>query len=399
MTGVQTCALPICTLGVPLFQEQMLQIAMVMANFTGDEADELRRAVSFHRSDDRMRRCEEKLRIAMINSGVTLEIADRIVKAVGSFALYGFPESHAISFALLAYASAYLKVHRPSEFYTALLNNQPMGFYSSATLIKDAQSRGIRIRPVSISASNSECSIEGDGSIRLGLLQVKGIQREHLEQMLSARRHGSFRSMEDFRRRTRFRAEELRALAEVGALSSISDHRRDALWRVEKNVPEEELFGDEEFSDAKNSSPRKSPLKAMTPVERLQADYGGLNLTTGPHPMRLVRSQLPDVWMASELLQARDGDLIRVAGQVICRQRPGTAKGIVFISLEDETGISNVIVSPTLFEARRLTITLEPFLLVEGKAQPRHGTVHIKAIRIDRLEFGELVSPGSHDFH
>ena len=409
------------TLGVPLFQEQMLEMAMIMANFTGDEAEDLRRAMSFHRSDDKMAKAKEKLKAAMDRSGVRPEVADRVVQAVGSFALYGFPESHAISFAHLAYASTYLKAHRAPEFYCALLNNQPMGFYSPATLVKDAKRHGVPVRPVCVLRSSWECLIGTDDSLRLGLMQVRGVRREHALKMLSERGRRRFESMEDFRARTPFTKDELRTLAEIGALNCFSAHRRAALWEAERVQRVGDLFessglqvsNSEEISKEQDSNGKSrnrgvtsddvandssSPLRPMNPLERLQADYSGLSLTTGPHPMALIRERIPEVWRALDLKQSRDGDRIHVAGQVICRQRPGTAKGVCFISLEDETGISNVIVAPELFEAERLKITTEPFLIIEGVAQRRRETIHIKARKIERLDYAVLQTAGSHDF-
>ncbi len=382
------------TLGVPLFQEQMLQIAMVMADFTGDEAEELRRALSFHRSDEKMQRVVVKLRAAMERNGVQPDAADRIVKAVGSFALYGFPESHAISFALLAYASAYLKVHRAPEFFAALLNNQPMGFYSAATLVKDAKSRGVQIRPVCVARSNWECVIEADESIRLGLRQARGLRQAHVLEMLQERGRRPFASLHDFKARTDFGKEELRSLAEIGALNSLAPHRRAALWQAEQAFHDGDLFTE----TAEPASVDAGPLRPMDAAERLQADYSNLQLSTGPHPMALLRGRLAGIWRAVDLKQVRNGQVVRVAGQVICRQRPGTAKGICFVSLEDETGISNAIVAPKLFEQERLTITMEPFLMIEGIAQSRHNTIHIKAHHIERLECADLDTAGSHDF-
>jgi error-prone DNA polymerase len=383
------------TLGVPLFQEQMLQMAMVIANFSGDEAEELRRAISsFNRSEEKMDRVTDKLRAAMGRNQVKPEVAERIVKAVGSFALYGFPESHAISFALLAYASAYLKVHRAPEFYCGLFNNQPMGFYSPATLVKDAKRNGVTIRAVCAARSEWETIIEeGDPiALRLGFNQVKGLRRNHSQKMLEERARSPFASLDDFKARTHFGKEELRTLAEIGALNCFASHRRAALWEAERELRDDELFASLGELDT-------SPLRPMDNVERLQADYSGLGLSTGPHPMAIVRKHLPDVWRAEDLKQVPDGQTVRVAGLVICRQRPGTAKGVCFVSLEDETGITNAIVDPKLFEAERLMITMEPFLMIEGPAQHRHGTIHIKARKIERLAFAELNRNVSHDFH
>jgi len=363
----------------------------VMAGFDGAEAEELRRAISFHRSDEKMIRVTERLRLAMKARGVESEVAERIVQAVGSFALYGFPESHAISFAHIAWASAWLKTHRAPEFYCALLNNQPMGFYSPATLVRDARGRGVRVRPVCVVRSGLECQVESDGHLRLGLNQVQGLRADPAVRLVEAREKAPFASMDDLRRRVKLSGEEWEKLAATGALNALAPHRRAAMWETGRPVREGELL------DEDRAGRGESPLKPMDALERLQADYAGLRLTTGGHPMSLMRAALPEVWTASDLAQARDGLLIRVAGQVICRQRPGTAKGVCFVSLEDETGITNVIVSPTLFEANRLMLISEPFLLVQGIVQRRHGTIHVKAEIFEWLDFRLATAP-SHDF-
>jgi error-prone DNA polymerase len=380
------------TLGVPLFQEQLLQIAMVMADFSGSEAEDLRRALSFHRSEERMQKVTAKMRASMARKGVAPEVIESILQAVGSFALYGFPESHAISFAILAYGSAWLKTHRAPEFYAALLNNQPMGFYSSATLVKDAKRHGVQIRPVCAMRSEWLCVIEPDDSIRLGFCVVQGMRSAHALPMLLQRRQQPWVSMEDFKQRARLNQSELRTLAEIGALNCLATHRRDALWQVEKPLLADDLFSGQ-------SPDELSPLAAMDAVERLRADYKGTRLTTGPHPMALWRAQLPGVWRASDLPRTQNGEMVRIAGNVICRQRPGTAKGFVFISLEDETGVSNAIVDPKLFEKLRLVITHEPFLSIEGQAQNTGAVVLIKARRIEALAQNKLVAGPSHDFH
>ena len=381
------------TLGVPLFQEQMLQMAMIMGDLSGDEAEDLRRALSYHRSEDRMNKAVAKLRAGMERKGVAPEVAERIVRTVGSFALYGFPESHAISFALLAYASAYLKVHRAPEFFTALLNNQPMGFYSAATLIKDAKRNGVQASHVCVARSSWDCLIEADHSIRLGLRQVQGLRRDEAISMLEERQRQPFVSLADFKLRTRFSKDELRTLAEIGALNCFEPHRRAALWKVEQTVREDDLW-----SSFAMPGKVEIPLHPMNEQERLHADYAGLRLTTGPHPMALIRQQLSGILRATDLPGLRDGQAVRIAGQVICRQRPGTAKGICFISLEDETGICNAIVSPQLFERERLKITAEQFLIIHGVLQNRHKTIHIQARAIERLDYPALQTAASHDF-
>ena len=414
------------TLGVPLFQEQMLKIAMVMADFSGDEAEELRRALSFHRSEERMNKVSVKLRAAMMRKGIAPEVIDKIIQSISSFALYGFPESHAISFAILAYGSAYLKVHRAPEFYVSLLNNQPMGFYTPATIVKDAHRHGVKIKPVCVVQSECRCTVVSDDTVRLGFCVVNGLRQGHAEELVRQRQDRQFHSLDDFKRRVPLSKEELRILAELGALNCFTDHRRAAMWRVEENM-HDDLFAsachperseglhlrstqqtvDGECSISLCEIPRfarddrgeKSPLKPMMMPERVRADYETMNLTTGPHPMKLLRESLPDVWRATDLIQARHGAIVQIAGNVICRQRPGTAKGFVFISLEDETGVSNAIVDPNLFECFRLLITEEAFLRITGEVQNADGVVLIKAQKLEPLNHEELIGSSSHDFH
>lgn len=386
------------TLGVPLFQEQMLKIAMIMADFSGAEAEELRRALSFHRSPERMEKVSVKLRAGMEKNGVSPEVMVKIIQAISSFALYGFPESHAISFAILAYGSAYLKAHRAAEFYASLLNNQPMGFYAPATIVKDARRHGIRMRPVCVAESEWRCAVESDESVRLGFCVVNGLRREHAEELVRQRAERAFRSIEDFKRRVNLTKDELRALAELGALNCFAKHRRAAMWQGEEPLYDD-LLGNALPGRLCPGAPREdSPLAPMTLPERVQTDYERMNLTTGPHPMKLLREQLPEVWRAIDLAEARHGATVQIAGNVICRQRPGTAKGFVFISLEDETGVANAIVTPDLFERTRLVITEEPFLVIEGEVQNTDNVVLVKARNIRPLAHAQLAGSESHDF-
>src|SRR5881392_2830356 len=396
------------TLGVPLFQEQMLKIAMIMADFSGDVAEELRRALSFHRSEERMNKVSVKLRAAMQRKNITADVINKIIQSITSFALYGFPESHAISFAILAYGSAYLKVHRAPEFYASLINNQPMGFYTPATIVKDAQRHGVKIEPVCVQRSTWRCAVVSDDTVRLGFCVVNGLQEEHAHELVKQRQDWQFDSLEDFKRRVSLSKEELRTLAALGALNCFANHRRAAMWRVEEQAPEA-LFAVAGIGDPGSSTSTLSPtritdpgysvpLAPMTLPERVRADYETMNLTTGPHPMKLLRESFPNVWRAIDLTQARHGATIQIAGNVICRQRPGTAKGFVFISLEDETGVSNAIVDPDLFEHFRLVITEEAFLLIEGEVQNSDNVILIKAREIKPLAHAELVGSESHDF-
>ena len=380
------------TLGVPLFQEQMLKIAMVMADFTGSEAEELRRALSFHRSEERMNKVKAKLKNAMERKNIPAPIVEQVIAAISSFALYGFPESHAISFAILAYASAYLKVHRAAEFYASLLNNQPMGFYSPATIVKDAKRHGIHFKAVCVRDSDFNYRVESDDTLRIGLRAVEGLRHAQGQLIVEERERQPFASLEDFKRRCQLHKDELRVLAEVGALNCFAEHRRAALWEVEK-TDRDDLFS------VLGRDVAGAPLPMMSEIERLQADYNGLSLTIGPHPMSFLRGHLKDVWRASDLANGQHGQIVRIAGNVICRQRPGTAKGFVFISLEDETGVSNAIVTPQLFEKMRLVITQESFLLIEGRLQTTDNVHVIQARHIERLEHGQLQGSTSYDFH
>jgi error-prone DNA polymerase len=376
------------TLGVPLFQEQLLRMAMTVASFSGAEAEELRRAVSMRRSMQRMKDLEGRLRDGMTRNGIGPEAQDNIVQGISSFAMYGFPESHAASFALIAYASAYLKVHYLAAFTCGLLNNQPMGFYSPAVLIKDAQRHGLRVRPIDVQRSDWLCSLEAepDGaiSLRIGMLYVKGLRQSSVEALLAARSNDvAFRSVDDLARRVpALNRKELVALAHTGALNSLGsvEHRRDALWQVEQaGRPVGPLLRDAEETRVSNDGP--TPLKKMTTDERLAADYAGTGITTGPHPMAYQREGLRRQGILStHELECRSGSpYVRVAGRVICRQRPGTAKGFVFLSLEDETGIANIILTPDVFEQNRLIATRSRFLVIGGRLQNQDGVVHVKA--------------------
>jgi error-prone DNA polymerase len=381
------------TLGVPLFQEQLLRMAMVMAEFSGAEAEELRRALSDYRSEERMERVCLGLRKKMAARGHSEAVTEQVLQSMRSFALYGFPESHAISFALIAYASAWMKVHRAPEFFASLLNNQPMGFYSSATLVRDAKAHGLSILPVCVNASDWRCTVTREGAVQLGLCLVHGLREAHASALLEARLKGPFATLEELRERARLPHAELRTLSSIGALRTLSKHRREALWRIEEPLHEQDLF-----TRAGAATPAESPLAPMSPEERLHSDFAGTGLTTGPHAMALCRANLPDAWTAAELRSAPQGTHLQTAGMVISRQRPGTAKGFVFLSLEDETGVANVILSPALFERVRLTVSQETFLLVEGVVQRQEGVTHLKAKRVQALRSRELPSAAGNGF-
>jgi error-prone DNA polymerase len=424
------------TLGVPLFQEQLLRMAMVVAGFSGGEAEELRRAMGFKRSEKRMREIECKLRAGMDRNGISAEAQEQIVLSITSFALYGFPESHAASFALLAYASAYLKCHYLAAFTAALLNNQPMGFYSPATIVKDAQRHGLKVLPVDVMKSEWECTLEeavrrqASGvrktpdpiapQLRLGLRYVRGLHEEAGQAIARERHRASFQSIHDLVQRVpELRKNELNTLAEIGALnligmqnadcgfqnepqseiynqnSAMAFHRRDALWNAGAAA---NLSGP--LLDPIPETDGKSPLKRMTDEERLVADFRGTGMTVGPHPMAYHRAQMDKLGVrkAIELSQIPNGRKVRAAGGVIVRQRPGTAKGFVFLSLEDETGVANAIIHPDLFQQNRLLLATEQFLMVEGILQNQDGVVSIKAAQVSPLRITQAQT-SSHDFH
>ena len=398
------------TLGVPLFQEQLLRMAMIAAGFSGGEAEELRRAMGFKRSEKRMKEIELKLRAGMQRNGITQESQEKIIRSITSFALYGFPESHAASFALLAYASAYLKCHYLGAFTAAMLNNQPMGFYSPATLVKDAHRHGLKIRPIDVTCSDWLCTLEfyeGNFSVRLGMRYVRSLRVEIAEKIVQERAVRAFTSIEDIKLRVpEIQKAELTTLAEIGALNFIGGtrgvHRRDALWQVERASRNAgPLFIEEaraEITDALDVG--ASPLRAMSPKERLVADFSGTGMTVGLHPMGHHRAKMKKLGVRSaiELSGIPDGTFVRVAGGVIVRQRPGTAKGFCFLSLEDETGIANAILAPQVYEKNHLVIVHQQFLLVEGPLQNQDGVVSVKVAAVQGISISRAASV-SHDFH
>ncbi len=393
------------TLGVPLFQEQLLRMAMIAANFTGGEAEDLRRAMGFKRSEERMQKIEEKLRKGMTENGFNPATQEEIITQITSFARYGFPESHAASFALLAYASAYLKQHYLAAFTAALLNNQPMGFYSPAVLVHDAQLHGLRVKPINALHSEWNCTIEhvlkeerDTACLRIGFRYVRGMRQSAAEKIVLERLARPFVGIDDFVRRIpELQKAELVTLSEIGALNGLGEgvHRRTALWQVERAArPAGPLL------DAIPEQIELLPLSQMTAEERLVADFHGSGMSTGSHSMRYCREALSklQVKRACDLARLPDGQYTRVAGCVIARQRPGTAKGFVFLSLEDETGISNVIVQPDLYENNRKVINREKFLQVEGVLQSQDNVISVKASKVSPIAISSAETQ-SHDFH
>jgi error-prone DNA polymerase len=471
------------TLGVPIFQEQLLRMAMAVSGFTGGEAEELRRAMGFKRSVERMQSIERRLREGMAARGITGEAQDRIVQSITSFALYGFPESHAASFALIAYASAWLKCHHPTAFLIGLLDAWPMGFYHPASLVKDAQRHGVTVLPIDVNFSEVRCTWEepasgadvvagsrslspapgpassslgpadpsrcqsrssspaegalrpsthgrsesepirrgrsaGErqrsnteerspapewesssdsprraGACRLGLRFVADLRRAAAEAIVEARRRGGpFRDADDLARRARLQAAELERLAEIGALASLGLGRRAALWQAALAArPAGPLL------DGDPPVPG-SPLREMTAYEATVADFAGTGMTVGAHPMDYWRGQLErdGVVPTAVLPTLPRGARARIAGAVIVRQRPGTAKGTLFITLEDESGMAQAIVAPELARERRATLVGHAGLVVEGIVESKDGSVSLRAERFWPLP--DLVETPSHDF-
>ncbi|MFV2073254.1 MAG: error-prone DNA polymerase [Thermoanaerobaculales bacterium] len=394
VTYAHPCLEPILerTLGVPLFQEQLLRIAMVAAGFSGGEAEELRRAMGFKRSQERMESIEKRLRAGMTSRGIIGAAQEEVVRSITSFALYGFPESHSASFALIVYASAFLKAHHPVAFYASLLNAWPMGFYHPATLVKDGQRHGVRFLPVDVNRSGWRCRWE-DQSVRIGLRYVHGLRHATGEIIESEGTRAPFTDTADLAHRCGLNAEQLERLAHVGALASLGLSRREALWQVA------EVVGRQGPLLADLPPEKSSPLPEMSELAETIADYAGLHLTTGPHLLAYLRPELDrrGVTPAAALDSLRDGEVVRVAGAVIVRQRPGTAKGFVFLTMEDETGMVQAIIRPDLFRKHRPFLVTTPVLLVEGPLQKQDGTISIKARRFEAVHADAAVE--SHDFH
>ena len=386
-----------------MFQEQVLKMSMILAGFDGGEATELRRAMAFNRSDERMQRVVAKLRRRMSERGVAEEVQEKVVQSTGNFALYGFPESHALSFASIAYWSCWFKVHHPAAFYTGLINNQPMGFYSTHSLIHDAKRHDIRVLPVCCLLSGVATEAIDTRTIRLGLHRLLGVSAATRERIVVERERAAFGSLADFLGRVAPNAKERRLLAKSGALNGLPEtgHRRQAMWQVELPLFEDLLDGASQMAER--------VLSEMTMPERVASDLATQGASTGPHPMVLWRERrgaageppAPLLRRAIDLIDLPHGLPVKVGGLVICRQRPGTAKGHCFISLEDETGIANLFVPKKTFQRLRRVIVSEPFLMAEGRVQISEGgqrTVYVTEVfPLPGCEPGHAVR--SHDFH
>jgi error-prone DNA polymerase len=441
------------TLGVPLFQEQAMRVAMVGAGFSGAEADQLRRAMAAWKKSTRLLHFHDRIINGMLNNGYTRAFAEQCFEQIKGFGEYGFPESHSASFALLVYASAWLKRHHPAAFAAALINSQPMGFYQPAQIIRDAREHGVEVRGVDVNFSDWDCTLEeslqqaaGGGqqgakqskpshkstwglngpAIRLGLRMIKGLRQAHADHIAGLRaRVTRFDSVEQFHQSTRLKKAVLRRLAEADAFSSLNFTRREALWEVMK-VSDVECPLYQESTEAlrhpgtereEERAVQMPPLRACVPPclracppylpplplgQQVLTDYATIGLSLRKHPVALVRATLAAqrVITAAEMNALPHGKRARVAGLVLIRQRPGTASGIVFITLEDETGVANLIVRPNVFDRYRPAARHAGLLLCEGTVERQGQVVHLMARRLfDRSELIQGIEFASRDFH
>jgi error-prone DNA polymerase len=389
------------TLGIPIFQEQVMQIAMVAAGFSAGEADALRRAMAAWKRKGGLEQFEGKLMQGMADHGYTAEFATSIIGQIRGFAEYGFPESHAASFALLAYASSWLKCHEPAAFLTALLNSQPMGFYSPSSLVQDACRHGVEVRPVDVCISTWDAKLEPasqgiQSAVRLGLNNLKGLEREAAWRIEEARAIQPFANTSDLAARANLNAGHLNALASANALESLSGNRRQALWQVVASVPERGLLRPATVIE------ELVEMEAPSEAENIVADYRHLGLTLGRHPLALLRQRLAAMkFLPAEILNHFDnGRLARGCGIVTVRQRPQTANGVVFVTIEDESGTVNVICWPTLVEQQRKEVMGAKLLGVYGVWQCERNVRHLVAKRLVDLShmLGEL-DTRSRNFH
>ncbi len=387
------------TLGVPLFQEQGMRMAIEAAGFTPGEADQLRRAMGHKRSHERMNEIYPRLVDGMVENGIDRAAAEQLFHMLEGFADYGFPESHAASFALLAYASAYVKCHYPAIFAAAILNVQPMGFYSTEVLVNDARRHRVTVKPVEVNASEYWSHVDGEGALRLGFHLVRGlgeVQRKRLEAALTG---GAFREILDFAQRTQLEKEAIENLAVAGAFSPWFASRREAMWAL-RALDEREARGElGKLMDVDEPQVRFAPVTAK---QATAFDLWSTGVTPNEHAIAHFRAQFDArrVIPAARLSEQPRNLVCRVGGMVITRQRPGTAKGFVFLTLEDETGIVNVIVRPDVYEKYRRVIRTSPVLVIEGKLQKEGGCVDVIAQRFWSFD-SEGITRGvnSHNFH
>jgi error-prone DNA polymerase len=403
------------TLGVPLFQEQVMQIAMTGAGYTAGEADELRRDMAAWKRSAKLLRHEDKLVRGFVERGIPREFAERLFSQIKGFGEYGFPESHAASFALLVYASAWIKVHHPLQFACALINSQPMGFYSVSSIVRDAQKRDVSVLSPDVAMSDWDCTVEhamhgartnmaepsAQRSLRLGMRVVKGMGEKPAQRIMQAREERPFRDTKDLTVRAELRSDQMDALAEAGALSSLTSERRNAMWLVRE--PDQGPL----FERVPSNEPEVS-LPPLAEVEQLRFDYARLGLSVDDHPMRHLRARMKKrgVVTSAELFYLRHGTIVKVAGLVLSRQRPMTASGVVFVTLEDELGMMNLVLTPTIFDRSYRTAVHARLLLVQGKVErtPRtvqageHPVIHVLVEKLEALQLPGGLEARSRDF-
>ena len=381
------------TLGVPLFQEQAMRVAIVAARFSDDEADRLRRSMATFRNMGTIGRHGELFVEGMVNRGYDPEFAERCFKQIEGFGSYGFPESHAISFALLVYASAWVKRHHPDAFCAALLNSQPMGFYQPAQLVRDAQQHGVEVRPPDVSFSEWDCTLEEKDDpreqyrpVRLGFRQIKGFRDQDADQLIAARQAGAC-SIEAFARQGRLSRRALELLAEADAFRSLGFPRREALWAVKGLSGEWGAERDAPLLLRQSLKETQVELPFMSAPQHVAEDYRTTRLSLKGHPAGFFREDLArtGVVPCAALKTARDRRRLSVGGLVLVRQRPGTAKGVVFMTLEDETGIANIVIWKDAFDTHRRLVMTSSFLVVHGQVQSVDGIVHVVAERFTDL--------------
>jgi error-prone DNA polymerase len=403
------------TLGVPLFQEQAMKVAMVAANFTAAEADDLRRTMAAWRHTGRIEKFHEKMITGMLANGYELEFAERCFSQIKGFGEYGFPESHAASFALLVYASAWIKRYHPAEFCCALLNSQPMGFYAPAQLVRDAREHGVEVRAADVNYSDWDCTLEeaddsgsptrnkrtwgrGGPAVRLGWRMIKGFAEAYGERIVERREaHGPFTSIEEFHAATDLPVSAITRLSKADAFASLQTPRRVALWET-LALPDER--GPLEMPPA--PKPPAPPLPPMTPAQEIHADYGATGLSLKGHPIQLIRPELNHrgVLPAAEIWKRPPGRWVRVAGIVTIRQRPGTAKGIVFETIEDETGVTNLIIHPPVFDRYHHAARNASVVQADGYIERQGKVQHVMVVRLHDLS--AMVADcalSSRDFH
>lgn len=396
------------TLGVPLFQESAMKVAMVCAGFTAGEADQLRKSMATFKFTGGVSRFQAKLIDGMINNGYTREFAERTFKQLEGFGSYGFPESHAASFALIAYASCFIKCHFPDAFATALMNSLPMGFYAPAQIIGDARKHGVEVRPISVQHSRWDCTLEEfteshRHAIRLGMRQVDGLAVADAARIVAARMERPFENVDDVWRRSEVPAEALVQLAEADAFRpAFGLERRDALWAIQALRDEPlPLFvaaaAREERAVAEQQEPEVT-LRQMTEGHNVVEDYAHVGLTLREHPISFLRRDLTArrIVTCADAMNARDKSFVCAAGLVLVRQKPGSAKGVMFITIEDETGIANIVVWPSLFEKRRRVVLGSSMMAIHGKIQREGEVVHLIASQLEDLS-GDLAALSDRD--